>query len=196
MTRQLDVIISDTAKAPILYRTSQTRVIPVECAYAVIEVKARLDTTELDNVLANMESVRALQKLAYQPDFPLVRNVTIYGQQVPIWPVMYFLFAYEGIDLQTLANNLASRQMNRPLDRRIDMICVLDQGVICNCPPDQSMYTCLPTPGSLLVPCRTKKALLLFYTLLSAPLNQVWLPTFQFTSYLGQMTFGVNEVDS
>ena len=194
-TRQLDVIISDRAKTPILYRSAETRVIPVECAYAVIEVKARLDTAELDNVLANMESVRSLQKLAYQPEFPLVRNVTIYGRQVPIWPVMYFLFAYEGIDLQTLATNLAARQMNRPLDRRIDMICVLDQGVICNCPPDQSMYTCVPTPGSLLVPCRTRRSLLLFYTLLSGPLNQVWLPTFQFGSYLGQMTFGVNEVD-
>lgn len=195
VTRQIDVIVSDRAKTPIFYRSSQARVIPVECVYAVIEVKARLDTPELDNALANMDSVRSLQKLAYQPEYPLVRSVSIYGKQLPIWPVMYFLFAYEGIDLQTLADNLAARQMNRPLDRRIDMVCVLDQGVICNCPPDQSMYTCVPTPGSLLAPVRTRKSLLLFYTLASGPLNQVWLPTFQFANYLGQMTFGVNELD-
>ncbi len=196
ITRQLDVIIADRAKTPILYRSAETRVIPVECAYAVIEVKASLDTAELDAVMANMDSVRSLQKLAYQPDFPLVRNVTIYGKEVPIWPVMYFLFAYEGIDLQTLANNLAARQMNRPLDRRIDMVCVLDQGVICNCPADQSMFSCVPTPGSLLAPIRTRKALLLFYALASGPLSQVWLPVFQFVKYLGQMTFGVNENDA
>ena len=194
-TRQLDVIISDRAKTPILYRSSDIRVIPVECAYAVIEVKAHVDAAELDSVLTNMESVRTLQKLAFQPDFPMVRNVTIYGEQRPIWPVMYFLFAYDSIELQTLALQLAARQINRPLDHRIDMVCVLDRGVICNCPPDQSMYTAVPLPGSKLAPVVTKRSLLLFYTLLSGPLSQVWLPVFQFATYLGQMTFGVNEVD-
>lgn len=195
MTRQLDVIISDRAKTPILYQSSQTRVIPIECVYAVIEVKAHLDTPELDNTLANMDSVRALEKLAFEPEYPLIRTIDLYGQSAQIWPVMYFLFAFEGIDLQTIANNLAARQMSRPLNRRIDTICVLDQGVICNCPPDQSIYVCVPTAGSLLAPVRTKKALLLFYTLLSVPLSRVWMPIFQFGKYLGQMTFGVNEVD-
>jgi hypothetical protein len=195
ITRQLDVVISDRAKTPILYQSSQTRVIPIECVYAVIEVKAHLDTQELDNILANMDSVRALEKLAFEPDYPVVRAIELYGQSAKIWPVMYFVFAFAGIDLQTITENLAARQKNRPLNRRVDMICVLDQGVICNCPPDQSMYTCVPTPGSLLTSVRTKKALLLFYTLLSAPLSRVWMPIFEFTRYLGQMTFGVNEVD-
>jgi hypothetical protein len=43
ITRQLDVIISDTAKTPIFYSKGEVRVIPIECVYAVIEVKAKLD---------------------------------------------------------------------------------------------------------------------------------------------------------
>jgi len=128
MTRQLDVVISDRAKTPILYQSSQTRVIPIECVYAVIEVKAHLDTPELDNTLANMDSVRTLEKLAFEPEYPLIRTIDLYGQSTQIWPVMYFLFAFEGIDIQTIANNLAARRMSRPLNRRIDTICVLDQG--------------------------------------------------------------------
>jgi hypothetical protein len=178
-----------------LYRPADIRVVPVECVYAVIEVKAHLDTAELDSVLVNMESVRALEKLAFEPDLPLVRHVTIYGEQRQIWPVMYFLFAYDSIDIQNLAVTLAAKQMTRPLDHRIDTVCVLDQGVVCNCPKDQSMYTCVPVPGSLLATVRTKKALLLFYALITGALNQVWLPMFQFGTYLGQMTFGDNEVD-
>ena len=143
-----------------------------------------------------MDSVRALEKLAFAPEYPLIRTIDLYGQSAQIWPVMYFAFAFEAIDLQTIANNLAARQISRPLDRRIDMICVLDQGVICNCPPDQSMYVCVPTPGSLLATVRTKKALLLFYTLLSVPLSRVWMPVFQFAKYLGQMTFAITKLMS
>jgi len=68
VSRQLDVIISDSAKTPIFYRSGDIRVIPVECAYAVIEVKAYLDANELNRkggVFQNMESVRNLKKTAY-----------------------------------------------------------------------------------------------------------------------------------
>jgi hypothetical protein len=193
MARQLDVVISDRARTPILFQSSQTRVIPVACVYAVIEVKAHIDTSELDSILTNMDSVRALEKLAFTPDYPVVRTISVYDQPAQIWPVMYFVFAFEGIDIQTVAKNLAVRQLSRPANRRIDMICVLDQGVICNCSPDQSAYVCTPNPTSLLTAVRTKKALLLFYTLLSVPLSRVWMPILEFSKYLGQMTFGDNE---
>ena len=39
-SKQLDVIISDYSKAPILYEEADIRTIPVECVYSVIEVKA------------------------------------------------------------------------------------------------------------------------------------------------------------
>ena len=64
-SRQLDVIISDSAKTPIFYRSGGMRVIPVECAYTVIEVKAYLDADQLNSIFQNMKSVRNLKKTAY-----------------------------------------------------------------------------------------------------------------------------------
>jgi hypothetical protein len=52
-SRQLDVIISDGLKIPIFYSSGERRVIPVEGAYAVIEVKANLDTKELGIAFEN-----------------------------------------------------------------------------------------------------------------------------------------------
>ena len=59
---QLDVIISDHSKAPILYEKEQIRTIPVECVYSVIEVKGMLDTDALTKSFINMKSVRQLEK--------------------------------------------------------------------------------------------------------------------------------------
>lgn len=38
-TKHLDIIISDADKTPILFEKANVRVIPVECVYAIIEVK-------------------------------------------------------------------------------------------------------------------------------------------------------------
>jgi hypothetical protein len=64
VSRQLDVIISDANKTPVLFRSGEDRVIPVECAYAVIEVKSKLDAKELDSAFENMLSVRSLTQTA------------------------------------------------------------------------------------------------------------------------------------
>src|SRR5450759_5104847 len=55
-SRQLDVIISDAAKTPVFYRSGDIRVVPVECAYAVIEVKAHLSGQDLKAAFDNMLS--------------------------------------------------------------------------------------------------------------------------------------------
>jgi hypothetical protein len=42
-SRQIDVIISDAARTPVLYAVGETRVVPVECVYMAIKVKAHLN---------------------------------------------------------------------------------------------------------------------------------------------------------
>ena len=191
VSRQIDVIISDNAKTPIFYRSGDTRVIPVECAYAVIEVKANLDGDELDRVFENMESVRMLKKTAYfKPTGAISYSVKLYGSEREIWPINYYVFAYDSINLMTLAKHIHKRHQIRELPEhsRIDTVCVLDKGVICN----QLAYgilNALPEPGSDLYVCETARALLLFYALTSRYFNQARLPNFRFSDYLGKMTF-------
>jgi len=190
VSRQLDVIISDSAKTPIFYRSGDIRVIPVECAYAVIEVKAYLDAGELDRVFQNMESVRNLKKTAYdKSDGPIVYSAPLYGKEWEIWPINYYVFAYDSIDLMTLAEHIDARHQAKalPEQSRIDTVCVLDKGIICNQLPDGSSDA-LPMSGSNLKVAESDRALLLFYTLISRYFNQAWLPCFRFTDYLGQLT--------
>lgn len=190
ISRQLDVIISDSAKTPIFYRSGDLRVIPVECAYAVIEVKAYLDGTELCRAFKNMGSVRALKKSAYSKSGgAILRVVNAYGKRHEISPVNYYVFAYDSIDLKTLAEHIDSRHRadELPLDSRIDTVCVLDKGVVCNKHKDGKAYA-LPEPGSELCVYRTKRALLMFYALTSVEFSLATLPRFQFIDYLGDIT--------
>ncbi len=61
-SKQIDVIISDAARTPIFYENLSVRILPVECVYAVIEVKTMLDSTRLQQSFENMKSVRKLEK--------------------------------------------------------------------------------------------------------------------------------------
>jgi len=190
-SRQLDVIISDAAKTPIFYASGSARVIPVECAYMVIEVKARLDSKDVDGCFENMLSVRRLVKSAYLPESDvIVRSVRAYGAQHPIWPVNYFVFAYDSPRLIAVAELIRRRTLadDLPFTSRLDTICVLNRGVISNQLADGSI-SALPEPGSSWQVCRTSKSLLLFYALLSNYFNQAWLPNFRFKDYLGNLEF-------
>lgn len=194
-SRQLDVIISDAGKTPVLYSVGNTRVIPVECAYMVIEVKAHLDTPTLHACIENMLSVRALEKTAYFRSEGIIQQVLrTYGQEWEIYPVNYFVFAFDSVDLMTLGNALIEESRSRPpaASLQVDSICVLDKGVICNQTAD-GMIDALPQPGANRFVCATSDALLLFYTLLSHYFAQAWMPNFRFKDYLGEMAFGANQ---
>jgi len=189
VSRQLDVIISDSAKTPIFYRSGDIRVIPIECAYSVIEVKAYLDTGELDRIFQNMESVRNLKKTAYfKPSGPIIYKDNLYGSEWEIWPVNYYVFAYDSIDLLTLAAHIDKTHQNKKLPEysRVDIVCVLDKGVILNMYTDGKLGA-LPQPNSKLYVSTTTRSLLLFYTLTSHYFNQARLPNFRFLDYLGNM---------
>lgn len=192
-SRQVDVIISDAAKTPVLYKSGDVRVIPVECAYAVIEIKAFLDSGELDKIFENMLSVRRLEKKAYYPPGGVIVNYEkLYGRQWSIWPLNYFVFAFDSIALMNLGNLIHTAHINRSLPEwsRIDTVCVLDKGVIHNALADGTIDA-LPEPNSRLNVCETDRALLLFYALISHYLNQARLPSFRFANYLGQLSFGL-----
>lgn len=187
---QLDVIIYDSAKTPILYRNANTQVIPVECAYAVIEVKAKLDKRELYKTFENMKTVRGLEKTAFiKPSGHSILKDNLYGKEWDIWPINYYIFAYNSIKLKTLANYINQKHQTEMLPEysRIDTICVLDKGIICN-KNAEGKIDALPEPGSELYTCETEtQSLIVFYTLISHYLNQTRLPNFRFTDYLGKI---------
>jgi hypothetical protein len=191
ISRQIDVIISDAAKTPIFYRSRDTRVIPVEGVYSVMEVKADLTTQELERAFENMRSVRKLQKIAYEVDSgPITKWKMLYGRTWQMWPINYFVFAFDSSPLDKLGSLLAKRYTDERLPEweRIDTICVLNRGVILNQDPN-GFFDALPSPGSTVGHYETERALLLFYSLISRYMFQAEIPSFRFTDYLGKLNF-------
>jgi translation elongation factor P/translation initiation factor 5A len=189
-SKQLDVIISDKMNTPIFYKNEKSRVIPVECLYSVIEVKANLDSQELKKCFANMISVKELKKKAYiQEKGPITQKITAYSKQWDIWPTNYYIFSYDSIDLWKLAESMRDFNDTRPIYSRIDTICVLNKGVITN-RNKKGYFDALPSQSADLFVCETQKALLLFYALTSKYFFQVHLPKFRFIDYINSMGFG------
>jgi hypothetical protein len=188
-SRQLDIIISDAAKTPIFYESGNLRVIPAECTYAVIEVKANLDAHELTKAYENMKSVKSLEKSSYfKTRGPIKESHSLYGKEWEFWPTHHFIFAYESNELGSIVQNLRGLQATDEVHQRIDCICVLNKGVILNQEADGSV-SALPTPSSKAAACITTKALLLFYSLMSIILNQASMSPFNLKPYLGKMIF-------
>lgn len=193
-SKQLDIIISDAAKTPIFYKSGDMRVIPIECTYSVIEVKTFLDVKELDRTFENMKSVRELKKKAYFAPSPFLPRYTYYGQQWEIWPVNYFIFAANSIELPRLADHIYERHQAEQLPEwsRIDTVCVLNKGVIANSVVNDGKvgsFNALPYPTSHMIACPTSRSLLLFYSLISHLLHQAKLPDFRITDYTNQLNY-------
>lgn len=165
--------------------------VPIECVYSVIEVKAYLDTNELNRAYENMLSVRRLQKTAYYPQGDVYFPAVMYGQEWGIWQTNFFLFAFDSVGLSTLGNALHEKHERAalPANQRIDSVCVLDKGLILNRPPEEERLDALPTPGSVLRLVPTERALLLFYTMICHYLNQARLPDFRFGAYTRGVEF-------
>ena len=188
-SKQLDIIISDRNKTPIFKIGDRNRIVPVECVYAVIEVKSFLNTAELNKIFENMSSVRELEKKAFTEEYQDAHpTVNLYGKDWKIWPIHYFVFSINSIDLTSLRDQIEQYHNNNnlPCWKRIDTVCVLNKGIITNMGSD-SKFDAIPTPDSTLVAQPTKRVLLGFYTLMSDYLFQARLPLFTFRTYLNKI---------
>ncbi|NEJ46627.1 DUF6602 domain-containing protein [Rhizobium leguminosarum] len=185
VSKQLDIIIHDAAKTPVLFESNDLRVIPVECAYAVIEVKTDLSLAALDQCIENMKSVKVMKKVAFYEEGIIVRPTSVYGQEYQDWPLMYFVFAYESAPLASIADKLSATLKTAPLDKRIDCVYSLDRGLLANRTPD-GLYQATPTNGSIWTGIE-QDSLLLFYTLLAHYMNQAHMRNFRFSDYLKRL---------
>lgn len=185
-SKQIDVIITDAAKTPIFYKSESLRIVPIECVYAAIEIKAKLTADELVKANENMKSVKILKKKAFiHVQGPIIQKVQMYGKMFDIWPVNYYIFAYDSIDLFHIAQSLSDiyNVEKPPIEDRIDTICVLDKGVIANQLPDGSLNVTAELPAKITA-AYTKRALLLFYTLMGSNLFHAELPKFHLHPYV------------
>jgi hypothetical protein len=191
-TKQMDIIIYDEFKAPRLFDKGNIRVIPIECVYAVIEVKANINSQDVvDEIFENMSSVKNLEKTGFHDTKGnIIHTVDLYGKDWSIWPVHYFVFAIDSMKLETLANKIHEKHEsnNCEVSKRIDCVCVLEKGVIMN-RLESSKYSALPTPNSVLTWHESENPFLFFYYLISRFVNQAWIPNFDFIKFAKHISF-------
>jgi len=187
LSRQLDIMVIDRARTPILYREGSVRVVPVEGLVAVVEVTAKLTRKKLSEAIENMLSVKTLEKSAYfeGSEGPLVTTFNAYGREWTYLPTFYFLFAFESQSLDRMREAAAQEITDRGLEpsTRIDTMCVLDTGVITNL-FDGGMIDALPATDSIVGSYNTEHALLLFYLLISRYLLQAHVDPIELKRYI------------
>jgi len=168
-SKQADVIAFDTFTAPRYFTSGDTNVLPVEAVYSVFEVKAYLNKQEIETAFENMLAVKSLQKTAYFPTC-ITTTKSLYGKMSNHWPVNFFVFAFDSDGLDTIREHVESLNSRQPLDKRIDLVCSLNKGLLVNVGPDGLQP--IPMPNTNLVAKQSDKALLTFYALIAGLLGQ------------------------
>ena len=160
-SKQIDIIIHDKFLTPYLVDMNDTKIIPIESVYGVIEVKSTLSKDELRKCVKNIESVRKLQK----------KTISDYN-----FPTAGMVFAYNSdASLEAIYKNLNELSEDVDIDKRISCVCVLNKGVII--PVDKNglrNITLFPNENTVYgIFNNTDDALLLFYLILSQILNSI-----------------------
>jgi len=188
---QNDVVIYDRS-APPLYRENQFRIFPAECVYGTLEVKSKLDTRELIDSLDKAERVKNLRKTEYHPN-PLPQTRTQYGQVWTYCPTASFVFAYDSIDLDSLAEALVKRYENTPHALRVDGVWVLGKGYLTWFHQSENRILPSSEPGARLGVQdvhENQDVLLHMVLILNAHFVKAWMPPFRLLGYAGNAPLG------
>lgn len=123
---QTDVIIYDADNSPVYRTGTKLMILPSDNVASVIEVKSKLDKAELEDAAKKISSVKKLKR----------SPITNIDQPVTFSPLITtkpygVVFAYESeTSLETLTENLKAINATYPSDEWIDMVVVLDKGII------------------------------------------------------------------
>ncbi len=118
---QEDLIIYDRLESPRIFAGGTTQIIGVENVAAVVEVKTRLDSKEMERATRSIASARRLQKTG------MATKVGTAGIRIgPSTPVFGALFAFAtDLKTETFVENWTRNQFSVPENERINLACIL-----------------------------------------------------------------------
>lgn len=194
-SKQIDIIIYDTLNTPILHAAESIQIIPIECVYAVIEVKSKLDSVELNKSVENIQSIKKMSKSAFfmPENSQTINTVELYGQKLNYFPVIGLVFAYSSIKAKLLKNKLVEFDDNQSPQNNIDTICILNKAIITNWETNKSQCIVTKEPHSNRIFMTTDRSLLMLYLLTMQVLSQSWMYPINMTDYAHNIQFGKAE---
>jgi len=126
VSKQCDVLVYDAENSPVYREGPTTQILPSDSIASVIEVKSNLDKAELEDAAEKIASVKRLKRSPVSNlDQPVNFSNFIVNNSLGV------VFAYKAkTSLETLAMNL--KEINKKLPRAhwIDVVVVLDKGMI------------------------------------------------------------------
>lgn len=132
-SNEIDIIIYDALKTPILYRAGDYRIIPVEGVYAIIFVETSLTQERLNKLIKTIANIKSFSKTAfYEQRGQIIHKVYAYGKKFDYFPILGMIFAYDSqpvLDLGSLFEKEYEKN-GTPIEMQIDLICILNKGLI------------------------------------------------------------------
>jgi hypothetical protein len=126
-THSADIIIYDAANCPVLY-AGQTKVVPIEGVYGIIEVKSRLSKEEFLDAARKIESFKRLAPR----ELSVIRTreyVTVHRPSRPFGIILGFELADNSLD--SLADNwMALNKQIHDVNYFVNLVAVLGQGLL------------------------------------------------------------------
>lgn len=196
ISKQMDIVVYDSMNTPIMYTAGDMQIFPVECVYAVIEVKSNLNSSELKMSIANIRSVKSMPKVAYVPQQgPIISTTNLHGKEMDHFPVLGFLFAYSSIkNIKIIKDRLVESDDAINVANNLDSICILNRAMITNYNPVSRLTSSTKEPDTTRVFIQTSKSLLYFYLQLTHVLPQAKMRPVQMTKYAQHVVYGKIEI--
>ncbi|WP_418061998.1 DUF6602 domain-containing protein [Pimelobacter simplex] len=189
-SKQLDVIIYDAARSPILFRSPDAGVtlVPIEGVVAVVEVKMTLQKAHLQGILENCLSVKRMARNAFMPSSSGQR-FHLYGEEWDVPPPYYSIFAFDSDGMY--GGPLNDMQLDLPPHHRIDSVCYLKRGVNLNSGLELDdggdtitpMITASPTPHSVFLDAESDKPLVTWFLTLATHISEFVRPPINLLAY-------------
>jgi hypothetical protein len=187
---ECDIVVQDIGTPP-LHQGDATAIIPVEWAHGVIEAKSTLSLGELRDSQGKIARVKGLKKLKYaQYPSDIELSIVAYGQRFTHFPMWGAVFAYSGSPLPNLAKELRRLQAGLPMDRWVDMVIVLDAGLLLYRRRSDGIVLFRPEPDSVLCAVGSGNALMPATLAIQDAFGGVWMPQAKLGAYLGPEAWG------
>ncbi len=184
-SRECDVIVLDRFKVPLMFAGNK-RLAPVEGIYAVMEVKSKLDSSALQDCLSKCSSIKSLVKTAYFPQTGAITDTfQAYGQEVQHFPTLFSVFAFRGVNPETLISQVEEFCQDKPPQQTLDSILCLDGWIICWWHAETDKYDLVYSPGSQLAVIEgDRNVLSFFYLMYYRWLSQAWCRPIRMSDYI------------
>ncbi len=126
ISMQTDIIVYDALNSPVFRKGKRVLILPNDNVASVIEVKSKLNKDELKDAAKKIASAKALKKTPVNDgDQPVTMSSLVIEKSFGV------VFAYDSYtSLEALSENLIEINTKYPSSQWIDMVVVLDKGII------------------------------------------------------------------